>query len=148
MVKPGWKKYIADKELLEKGVWLDYGFEDNIPDGFRIRVLRVCSSNAKYQEELKKSLKPYKAKLIAKLMTELDWEDVRIEAFSHSCFLTWEGPGMIDENGNPLDATPENFQMIMKQARDLFSDAIFGIYSKACMLETFRIDEDSELAKK
>lgn len=97
----------ADEEKEEKGVW------QTIADGVEFRIRRMRSKPV--LDARKRIYGPFER---AQRNSNQDLPDAvelqcTVNLLSQAVIVDWRGPGMVDDNGEPIPFTPENCHEIL-----------------------------------
>ena len=117
----------TDAEMEKKGIWLDYG-------SFRILIARAGGANAKYSRVLEALTKPYRRAIELGTFPEAKAQSILKVVYARAIVLAWEGEGLVDLEGNPLEYSEENVIWLFEKAPDLFAD----VQKQSVKMELFR----------
>lgn len=105
------KEIIADENLLEEGVLLDYDKEA----GAKVRIAYIDAR--KYTDKLAKMTMAARRRTKGRDIPAGVYQKVVIEAMAGTILLDWEG--FLDEEGNVLQFTDANAQMLLTRSKHL-----------------------------
>lgn len=117
----------TDHEMEKRGIWLDYGI-------FRLLVARAGGSNAKFARVLESVSKPYRRAMDLGALPNEKALEILIVVYARSIVLDWEGPGLVDTKGQPLEYNEANIIWLFNQFPDLFTD----VQAQVNKMENFR----------
>jgi hypothetical protein len=109
----------TNKDTEQNGIFLEYG---KTADGrpIRFKIARAGGNNTKFAKLLDRKTKPYRRQLQNETMDPKVAEQIFMEVYSESVVLGWEN--VEDENGSPLNYSPEACLKLFKDLPDLFND--------------------------
>lgn len=125
-------KFKRNDDAINNGKLLVLGYENGAPIG--VMVARIHESNTKYETQLNNIKKSRQTELdrIRKADEEQFMkliEDITGDVICDACIVGFVG--LSDENGQPLEFTPENVKRIKNDLPELFEQiSQFGLDSK------------------
>lgn len=103
----------TDKNLEEKGIWLNYG-------DFKIKIARAGGGNKRFEASCKNRLKGYERALQIGALSNDKANELMQEIYAESVILDWEN--VTDEEGKPIPFNKENVLKVLKDLPELFKD--------------------------
>lgn len=135
---PLYDRFKTDQDKEESGVWTNFGGGDPdanppVPD-IKVRIRRLKS---KASIEARRELdKPHTNEIRRGALSNDLLEDLLLKQLSRGVIADWSG--ITDENGTPLNYSPDNAYRILKDLPD-FRDEIIAI---AMAADAFKDDVD------
>lgn len=121
------KLFKTDTGLEKKGVWIDYGPNEDMPadpDGkhpsTRFLIARAGGSNNAYNQVLEKLAKPHKRMIQHGQLSNDLAKTIARDAFLSACLLGWEN--VTNAAGEVLEFNKPNADALFDELPDLYSD--------------------------
>lgn len=143
-------KFKGDAKREQDGVWVDLDRERAVeedevekrladPEFNGIRVARAGGHNKKFQAELEKAMREFRGSGAQRIKAVAE---VTPEVFARSCVLGWQGPGLVDDRGQPLAFSKEAAVALMS-IPDLY-DLCSGVAANRHAFRQQQIEEDEK----
>ena len=117
----------TDAKMERSGIYLDYG-------SFRLLVARAGGSNAKFARVLESVSKPYRRAMELGSLSNEKAQEILTIVYARAVVLGWEGEGLVDQDGNPLEYNEKNVIWLFTQLPDLFAD----VQAQVVKMDNFR----------
>lgn len=130
-------KFKTNPELEKKGVWVDFGPNEDL-DGnppMRFLVARAGGANLKHEKVLEHLSKPHRRLIQSGNFSNAQAKELQREAFLGACLLGWEGISMPGQS-EPLKFSVDNARALFKEVPDILQNLIAESDSAAIYRET------------
>lgn len=132
--------YKTDSSVEATGVEVNYGDNGNGEDTVFV-VGRAGGGNESYQKALTSAVRPHRKQIQTGTLSPKVWDKVMLDVYMKTVIKG--ARGLVDQQGNPIEASAENIRMVLTELPDLFKD----IQEQANEAALFRADAVEDIAK-
>ena len=125
-------KLVTDGDLEIEGVWLPF------EEGFDVKLARL--GNTKYNEMVRRILKPYTRKIRDEELDDSIAEMAEKKAMARYVLVDWRG--LEDDDGEPIEYSKETALQLFEESRDFYLE-IRGMARKRGLFQQ-EADEEAE----